>query len=51
MCILTAPNVEHVVYEEIVESDLRFWNGAGCSVEMRHHHRHPLLLLFVSLQK
>ncbi len=27
--IITVPSIEHVVNEEIVESDLRFWNGTG----------------------
>jgi hypothetical protein len=36
---ITVPSVKHVLYEEVVESDLRFWDGTGLPVKLRHHHR------------
>ena len=38
LLLLTAPNVEHVVNEKVVEANLRFWDGASGPVKLWHDH-------------
>ena len=39
--------------EEIIKSNLRFWNGASCAVKLRHHHRQtfPFLILGLKMER
>ena len=39
---LTIPCFKHVVDEEVIESDLGFWDRTRWSIKLRHHYRQAL---------
>lgn len=48
--VLTVPSLEHIVYDVVHETDLRFWYRTRGSVKHGHHYWQMIDFLFVSLK-